>query len=228
MVKHQEVRHAWNLASLNLTPGAIVTFHAEARDFDDIKGPNLGKSREVRLRVLSDEDINRELDDARREIREETARIQAMQKQALNPVQDALRTIARTERGDKVNRDELKNAAMIQRQVANRINSPSDGLDQKVRRFLDDLKNFKIPNPDAQKQMEQMQRRARTGPPAEPGTRRAGDQPSLEEPGREPGQRGRPRRNARTGASGRAQGQAGPARGRGGIKGRRRSQGRAG
>ena len=46
---------------------------------------------------------------------------------------------------------------MIQRQVGSRITSPTDGLDQKIRRFLDDLKNFKIANPDAQKQMEQMQ-----------------------------------------------------------------------
>ncbi len=156
-VKHQEVRYEWNLAPLGLAPGAIITFHAEARDFDNLKGPNLGKSREIRLRVLSDEDILRELDDARREIREETARILAMQKQAITPVEDALRTIARTEQTDTVNRDELKNAAMVQRQVGSRINSPSDGLDQKIRRFLDDLKNFKIPSPDAQKQMEQMQ-----------------------------------------------------------------------
>jgi hypothetical protein len=156
-VKHQEVRYEWNLAGLNLAPGAIITFHAEARDFDNLKGPNLGKSREIRLRVLADEDILRELDDARREIREETARILAMQKQAITPVEDALRTIAKTDQTDTVNRDELKNAAMVQRQVASRINSPSDGLDQKIRHFLDDLKNFKIPNPDAQKQMEQMQ-----------------------------------------------------------------------
>ncbi|MEA2632679.1 MAG: hypothetical protein QOE66_2898, partial [Chloroflexota bacterium] len=156
-VKRQEVRYEWNLAPLNLTPGAIITFHADARDFDDIKGPNLGKSREIRLRVLSDEDILRELDDARREIRDETARILAMQKQALTPVQDALRTIAKTRQADALNRDELKNAAMIQRQVGSRITSQADGLDQKIRRFLDDLKNFKIPNPDAQKQMEQMQ-----------------------------------------------------------------------
>ena len=183
-VRQQEVRYDWDLAPLNLAPGAIITFHAEARDFDNLKGPNLGKSREIRLRILSDEDILRELDDSRREIRDETARILAMQKQALNPVQDALRTIAKTEQTDAVNRDELKNAAMVQRQVGSRINSPSDGLDQKIRRFLSDLKNFKIPNPDAQKQMEQMQagvdqiRQQHLGP-AEQGLTRASK--SLEE-----------------------------------------------
>ncbi len=155
-VKHQEVRYAWNLAPLKLTPGSIITFHADARDFDNLKGPNVGKSRELRLRILSDEDIGRELDDARREIREETARILAMQKQAQTPVDDALRKFERTDQLAKADRDELKNAEMIQRQVSNRVSSRTDGLDQKVRKFLDDLRNFKIPNPDAQRQMEEM------------------------------------------------------------------------
>ena len=96
-VKHQEVGHAWDLAPLKLAPGTIITFHADARDFDDLKGPNLGKSRELRLRIVSDEDIARQLDDQRREIREETERILAMQKQAITPVEDALRILEKTD-----------------------------------------------------------------------------------------------------------------------------------
>ena len=118
----QEVRYEWDLAPLKLAPGSIITFHAEARDFDNLKGPNLGKSRELRLRILSDEDIARQLDDQRREIREETARILAMQKQAA----DARRGRPPHAREDQpastdADRDELKNAEMIQRQVGNRI-----------------------------------------------------------------------------------------------------------
>lgn len=157
IVKHREVKYAWDLAKLNLAPGSIITFHADARDFDDLKGPNLGKSRELRLRILSDEEINRQLDDQRREIREEIVRTKAMQEQAKTPVDDALRSLSRTGRLDKTGREDLKNAEMIQRQVGNRITNRADGLDHKVRRFIEDLKNFKLHNPDAQKQMEDMQ-----------------------------------------------------------------------
>ena len=155
-VKHQEVKHVWDLASLKLTPGSIVTFHADARDFDSLKGPNLGKSRELRLRILSDEDIAHEMDDARRELREETARILSMQKQAIIPVEEALRTLDKAKQLPPSGREDLKNAEMIQRQVGNRVSSKTDGLDEKVRRFLDNLKNFKISNPEAQRQMEEM------------------------------------------------------------------------
>src|SRR5262249_48299852 len=150
------VRYAWDIAPLKLPPGSVITFHAEARDFDAIKGPNLGKSRELRLRIVSDQEIATQLDDARRAIREDVESILAMQNQARTPVDDALRTLARTGNVGKPAQENLKNAEMIQRQVSNRVTNKADGLDEKVRRFLDDLKNFKLSNPDAQKQMEEM------------------------------------------------------------------------
>jgi hypothetical protein len=197
-VKHKEVRYEWDLTKLDipaapgatvthapLPPGSVITFHADARDFDDLRGPNLGKSRELRLRILSDEDINRQLDDQRREIREDVARILAMQEQAKTPVDDALRTLSRTDRLPTAMRDELRNAELIQRQVGNRVSNRTDGLDHKVRKYIDDLKNFKLPNPDAQQQMEEM--RAGIGrirenhlEPAEQGLTRASKR--LDEP----------------------------------------------
>jgi hypothetical protein len=155
-VKHQQVKHTWDLAPLKLPPGSVITFHAEARDFDSIKGPNLGKSRDLRLRIVTDEEIGRQFDDARRAIREDVENILAMQNQARTPVNEAIRTLSQTDRLSQPGRENLKNAEMIQRQVGNRITSKADGLDQKIGRFLDDLKNFKLPNPDAQKQMEEM------------------------------------------------------------------------
>jgi hypothetical protein len=43
----------WDLAELDLAPGARVAYHLEARDNDDISGPNVGKSRTYYLFVSS-------------------------------------------------------------------------------------------------------------------------------------------------------------------------------
>ncbi len=184
LVKHQEIGHEWNLAPLKLAVGSIITFYADARDLDSIKGPNLGKSREIRLRVVSKEDAARQFDDARRELREEIARILAMQKQAITPVDEAVRTLSKTDRLPKSQRDDLNNSALIQRQVGSRMSNRDDGLDEKIRRLLDDLRNFKIANPEAQQQMQDMlarldQVRDRNQGPAEQGLTRAGK--SLEQ-----------------------------------------------
>ena len=190
-VKHQELAHEWNLAPLKLAVGSIITFHADARDFDSIKGPNLGKSREIRLRIVSKEDAARQFDDARRELREEIARILSMQKQAITPVDEATRTLARTDRLPRPQRDDLNNAGLIQRQVGSRMNNRDEGLEQKLRRMLDDLRNFKITNPEAEQQMKNMLERLamlrdRHLEPAEQGLTRAGK--SLEQMPESPSQ----------------------------------------
>ncbi len=162
VVKHQELAHNWQLAPLKLPVGTIVTFYADARDLDTIKGPNLGKSRELRLRIVSNDDAARQFDDARRDFREEVARVLTMQKQAIAPVENADRTLSQTDQLPQTQRDDLNNASMIQRQVGTRFTNRDEGLAARIRRMLEDLRNFKIANPEAQKQMQDMLARVET------------------------------------------------------------------
>ncbi len=156
LVKHQEITHNWQLAPLKLPVGAVITFHAEALDFDTIKGPNLGKSREIRLRIISKEDAARQFDDSRRDLREEVARVLTMQKHAITPVDNAIRSLRDTPTLPQPQRDDLNNAGMIQRQVGSRLNNRDEGVGARLRRSLEDLENFKLDNPEARKQMEGM------------------------------------------------------------------------
>jgi len=184
LIKHEEISHKWEIASLSLPVGTVITAYADARDFDAIKGPNIGKSRELRLRIVSKEDIARQFDDAQRELRVEMARVLAMQKQAITPVESAIRTLKETDRLPQPSRDDLNNASLIQRQVGGRISSRDDSLGSRMRRMLDDLRNFKISNPAAEKQLQDMLTRLggirdRNVGPAEQGLTRANK--SLEE-----------------------------------------------
>src|SRR5207253_609976 len=69
----------------------------------------------------------------------------------------ARHTLEQTGQLPRPAREELKGAEIVQRQVGSRITSQADGLEQKIRSFLDDLRHSKLPNPDAQNQMEEMQ-----------------------------------------------------------------------
>ena len=177
-VKHQEIAYRWELTPLKLPVGTVITFFADARDFDTLKGPNVGKSREIRLRIVSKEDAARQFDDGRRELREEIARVLTMEKQAIVPVESAIRTLSQTDQLPGKERDDLKNAGMIQRQVNSRLNNRDEGVGARLTRMLDDQRNFKIDNADAQKQMEDMLAqleviRERNLGPAEQGLTRA-------------------------------------------------------
>jgi hypothetical protein len=157
MVRKHKITENWDLSPMGLSPGAMITLSIEAIDFKTPNGPNLGKSREVRLRVITPQEAARQMEDQRREIREETERVLAMQKQANRPVDEAKRTMDQTGNPEKLAeaaRQELKNAEQIQRQVGDRLNNQADGLSRKVDRFLEDLDNLKLANPEAAEQMQ--------------------------------------------------------------------------
>jgi hypothetical protein len=199
MVRRQEVKYRWDLGTLpDLKPGTIISFHADARDFDNLKGPNVGKSRELRLRIVSEEDRDRLLEEQQRAIREEADRILAIQKQAKTPVDQALNRLSKTDKLADTDRDQLKNAEMIQRQVNNRVTNRADGLDRKIRQLLEDLKDFKVNNPDTERQMTEMRDavdriRERNLGPAEQGLTRATK--ALDQPrdGQPPGENAQPK-----------------------------------
>ncbi|CAN5849919.1 hypothetical protein BH23PLA1_BH23PLA1_06310 [soil metagenome] len=158
--RRQTAEYRWDLSSLNLQPGAIVTLYADARDFyaspDGSEGPNLGKSRAIRLRVIEDDEFRRLLDDRRREIREALERTLEIQRQARTPVREARNTLERTDQLPQRERERLDQAATNQQQVTNQIAGRTDGLDQKIRSFLDELRDSKLPEADGEEQMQEM------------------------------------------------------------------------
>ena len=155
MVKKNKVSDRWDLSPLSLAPGSMITLLIEANDFKTPNGPNIGKSREIRLRVVTAQEAARQMEDQRREIREETERVLAMQKQANRPVDEAKRTLAQTkDQIPEAAKQELANAEQVQKQVGERLNNPADGLARKVDRFMQDLDNLKLQNPEAADQMK--------------------------------------------------------------------------
>src|SRR5262249_46549302 len=113
--KHLPVSYAWDLTGLNLQPGAIVSFHIDAIDHDNVNGPNLGKGREVRLRVISKQEFGPLLEERQRELREEAQRVLEMQKQALTGVQEVERVLDQANRLENKDREQLRTAATVQR-----------------------------------------------------------------------------------------------------------------
>ena len=155
-VVHQQVQYTWDLAPLKLPPGSVITFHADARDFDTIKGPNLGGAVKSGFgSSATRKSPPSSTTPAARFARTSKASSRCRTRHALQSTK-RLRTLSKTDKVAAPLRENLKNAAMIQRQVSTRVTNKADGLQEKVDRFLQDLKNFKVDSPDARKQMEQM------------------------------------------------------------------------
>jgi hypothetical protein len=65
----------WPLAPLGLMPTDRLSLYVEARDFDDVSGPNVGKSSIVSLRVVSREELLNELTRREQQCRQEFEQI---------------------------------------------------------------------------------------------------------------------------------------------------------
>jgi len=65
----------WPLAPLGLLPGDRLSLYVEARDFDDVSGPNTGTSPVVSLRVVSREELLNELTRREQQARQEFEQI---------------------------------------------------------------------------------------------------------------------------------------------------------
>ena len=161
--RNQLATYSWDLATagLKLEPGAVVTLHGVASDLDALRGPKVGKSREVQLRVLDEAAILQQLDEARADLRNEIARTLEMERQAIRPVQEAKRTLDRTPNLPAESRDALQNAEAIQRQVSSRVADPTEGLEHKIERYLKDQDNLRIENAENKAQMQELLERAK-------------------------------------------------------------------
>lgn len=63
-----EVAVRWNLGVLNLKPGDTLRYHLEADDYDNVTGPNVGRSSEYRIHIIDRSEMERRLAEQREDL----------------------------------------------------------------------------------------------------------------------------------------------------------------
>lgn len=145
--------HVWNLAPLGLRPGSVVRYRLAAADARDKPNPNVGQSRELRLRVVSKEDFARQIENEQQLLREEIERVLKMQENAAAQVADLAKQ-ARVAGKLKVNDVEgLQTAELLQRRVQEKIADSEQSLKQQVENLLARLKQNGISDPETTKRL---------------------------------------------------------------------------
>lgn len=111
----------WSAAAHRLAEGDRLTLRAEARDFDDVSGPNLGQSANVILRVVSREELLAELNRREQEYRQDFERLIRAQEE----LYAEMLSLSRPVRTAEPSRDRLKAFNLLarrQRDHASRLN----------------------------------------------------------------------------------------------------------
>ena len=143
------VNYRWNLAPLNLRPGAQVTFYATASDYL----PQKGKSDPRRLIVVTPDDLQDRIADRETLIVAELDRALKMQRdcrEQVNSLRARLSELRRFERSDV---DRLQAAEHSQRDVNHVLTSRGEGVPMHVLALLADLENNGIDNAEARQRI---------------------------------------------------------------------------
>jgi len=143
------IRHRWELADLELAPGAQLTFHAAASDYL----PQTGRSQPRRLEVITDEQLSERIAASQSLVLAELDRVLRMQRQSRDQV--AALEVQVSELGylKQHQIDHLRGAELNQRQVNSSLSSRSEGVPMHILGLLADLENNRLDSPDVKRRM---------------------------------------------------------------------------
>jgi len=150
--KQQRVDYVWDLAPLKLVPGSIVVMRTAARDFKTPE-PNVGESREVRLRIVSPSDFVRQIDAEQKLIREELDRLRKLQETALEQTTDIEKAAEQKEELAQKDREKLQSTETLQRRVREKAISPEGSIQERIKKLLSKLAANQVDDLDSQKRL---------------------------------------------------------------------------
>lgn len=148
--KRLDLAMNWNLKK-QFKAGDIIAIQAGADDFCDIFSPRrAGRSVEVEIRIVSPDNLARELDDNLAQVQQELAVLKKMEDEA----QKLLDEIPKDKHDAKA-LDNAIEAAQKAKQVQERIGMKSDeGLRDKLEKMQQTMKDNKLSNPEMQDQVK--------------------------------------------------------------------------
>jgi hypothetical protein len=146
----REVEYRWELAELNLSPGAELSFHATATDYR----PQTGQSQPRRLLLITPEQLNQRIADRQAQIVAELTRVLEMQRGSRKQVKSLEIRLAEIGHLEQLDMDRLQGAELNQREVARSLTSRSAGVVVQVLAVLADLDNNRLDSPDVRRRMQ--------------------------------------------------------------------------
>jgi hypothetical protein len=119
----------WSVARHGLVEGDRLSLWAEAADFDDVSGPNVGKSSTTVFRIVSREDLAAELNRRQHEYRQDFERYLRRQEELYSELLSAAQTA--TSETDRRQKSQLfRQLARRQRDQAGQVGTTSRQFEQ--------------------------------------------------------------------------------------------------
>ncbi len=143
------IDYRWDLSSLNLKPGAVLTFHAVVSDYKRQTGASEPRS----LTIVTIEDMQNRIADREKIVQAELERVQKMQRACREQVESITRKLADGHPLGQTDADRLQSVEHNQSEATQVLTSGREGVPMHIRALLADLTNNRVSNTDAARRM---------------------------------------------------------------------------
>lgn len=155
--KQQAIDEEWDLSSLPLPVGSVITFRGAAKDFRDPPGPNVGESRPIRLMVVSQADLVRQVDAEQKLIREEIQRIRKMEETALDQTEGLEEEVRNKGSLEGPSREKLQTVETTQRRIREKTAGQDGSIQDRIRQLTEKLAANRVNDLDTTKRLALME-----------------------------------------------------------------------
>jgi hypothetical protein len=153
---NQLAPYEWDLAPMSLPVGSVIAVRCAARDYRDNPGPNVGESREIRLRIVSEADFIRQLDAEQKLVREEIERVMKLEENALAQTRDLAEAARNDAKLDPTKFEKLQSTETIQRRIHEKTSQGQASIQEKIRELLSKMASNNVNDLDTAKRLSLM------------------------------------------------------------------------
>ncbi|HEX4132237.1 MAG TPA: hypothetical protein VHZ24_19560, partial [Pirellulales bacterium] len=151
---HGEARnleHRWNLAELQLKPGAKLSLFASATDY---RGAT-AQSHPRRLSIITPDELQDRLTERQGAILNELGRMLKLERESRAQVSGVQIQLDHVGRLNKHDADQLQQAELTQRQVERGLGRRGEGIPAQLQGLLDELRNNRVANGEVENRLNQ-------------------------------------------------------------------------
>jgi hypothetical protein len=149
-----EFDYPWNLEPLELQPGDTVRVWLAALDRREKPGPNVGRSREITLRIVSKETLLKSVENAQRLLREELEQVLKLQQGAREQVEDLEKAADIVGRLNDDQIDQLQAADLMQKRIREKVAESEQSLKHEIDRLLETLEANKVNDLETRRRLD--------------------------------------------------------------------------
>ncbi len=129
------IKYVWNIAPLRLFPEDVVSYYVSASDFDNVSGPNIGRSSVFTVRYPSLYEIYKKAENEQQDQESTMEEILTQQDDVKKAVDNIIKELKTKNEVDWATQKELEKTQQMQEKIDNQMKDLSKQIDETIKKM---------------------------------------------------------------------------------------------